>query len=304
MSIYLKMQGISGSVTSQVYANWIPIHSAELNIRLPVSQMVGNMNRRVGTARATDMLISKISDRSSPFIFQQACVGNTALDEVQIHFCQNNDHPYCEYTLHNVLVSGYLNRVISLNEQTLSEELISLNFTELETRFIPYDAAGKAQAPVATIAKVSSSKSGFTASRKTGRLKFYWVADGWLIPLCQFNPPHHSINFNDFFDADFLSSMKADKIFKPVTAGIFSIGTELFNDATNYRSFKKALLCQVPKIIHTMPIKGGILIHVIIDSSRVQPNWMNIISVYPAAVITGHEPYTAAKKNSSRTCFN
>jgi len=70
MSIYLKIHGISGSITSQAYTNWIPIHSAEFNVRLPVSQVVGDMNRRVGTARATDMLISKISDRSSPFILQ------------------------------------------------------------------------------------------------------------------------------------------------------------------------------------------------------------------------------------------
>ena len=84
-------------------------------------------------------------DVSSPMIFTESCVGKAK--KIEIHLCtvgSDQIETYMEYILEDCMISGYS---VSSGGDRPSESL-SLSFTKMEMKFIPYSDQGKPESPI------------------------------------------------------------------------------------------------------------------------------------------------------------
>ena len=146
MAIYLKIEGIDGKVTAQGHEKWIDISSLQWGVGRAISSAVGSAkDREASKPSISEVSVTKLMDQSSPLIFTEACVGKSK--KVDIHLCTTGTEKidtYMEYALEDCMVSGY--SVATGGDRPT--ESISLSFTKMIMKFIPYDDAGKAQSPI------------------------------------------------------------------------------------------------------------------------------------------------------------
>lgn len=159
MSIYMLMPGIPGSTTAQGYNQWIPLYSANCGVGRIINTVPGRTIDRIrSTAIGTEMEITKPLDQSSPLLFSQVC-GGPALPEVKIDVCRTTSDgliSYWQYVLSNVLVSEYR---LFCDEDGVIYELITLNYTNIEVSFIPYDSSNQPESPLRAAASVGCQPS-------------------------------------------------------------------------------------------------------------------------------------------------
>lgn len=139
MAFYLQIPGIKGSVTDSQHKDWIAIHDVHFNTGNYVSVKPGHVNDRyTGIPSLSDFVLSKLADISSPKLLE-ASLGGKVFDKVVIHFCNNDQKPYIEYTLHKAVVNNYeINASNSLAvSHTHLKELFSLNAVKIEMRYLP-----------------------------------------------------------------------------------------------------------------------------------------------------------------------
>lgn len=146
MSIYLKIEGIDGKATAKGHEKWIVVDSMQWGVGRAISSAVGSAkDREASKPSISEVSVTKLMDESSPLIFTEACVGKAK--KVDIHLCTTGTEKidtYMEYTLEDCMVSGYS---VSSGGDRPSESL-SLSFTKMVMKFIPYDDAGKATSPI------------------------------------------------------------------------------------------------------------------------------------------------------------
>ena len=146
MAIYLKIDGINGKVTAQGHEKWIDVGSVQWGVGRAISSSVGTAkDREASKPSISEVSVTKLMDESSPLIFTEACVGKAK--KVQIHLCTTGTEKldtYMEYVLEDCMISGYS---VSSGGDRPSES-ISLSFTKMEMKFIPYDDAGKPGSPI------------------------------------------------------------------------------------------------------------------------------------------------------------
>jgi len=146
MAIYIKFDGIDGKVTAQGHEKWIAVDSLQWGVGRAISSAVGSAkDREASKPSISEVSITKLMDESSPLIFTEACVGKSK--KIDIHLCTvgtDQIDTYMEYVLEDCMVSGYS---VSSGGDRPSES-ISLSFTKMEMKFIPYDDAGKATSPI------------------------------------------------------------------------------------------------------------------------------------------------------------
>lgn len=158
MAIYMRIPGISGAVTTADYLNCIALTQIGFNAGRTVNTRIGSAAPRVwSSASASEMAIVKPIDCASPYLFTQACVGK-ALPEVTLDLCNTagQPSPYKRYTLQDVLVSGY-----HLHAETgdYPLEMLTLNFTGMEQRYIPYTANHAMGTPISVHSGVHAKAS-------------------------------------------------------------------------------------------------------------------------------------------------
>ena len=146
MSIYMQIEGIKGKVTAKGHEDWIDVTSMQWGVGRAISSAVGtSADREASKPSISEVSVTKMMDESSPSIFTEACVGKAKT--VQIHLCTvgtDQINTYMEYELEDCMVSGYS---VSTGGDRPSES-ISLSFTKMTMKFIPYDAAGKPESPI------------------------------------------------------------------------------------------------------------------------------------------------------------
>ncbi len=146
MSIYMQIEGIKGKVTAKGHEEWIDVTSMQWGVGRAISSAVGtSADREAGKPSISEVSVTKLMDESSPSIFTEACVGKAKT--VQIHLCTvgtDQINTYMEYELEDCMVSGYS---VSTGGDRPSES-ISLSFTKMTMKFIPYDRAGKPESPI------------------------------------------------------------------------------------------------------------------------------------------------------------
>jgi len=146
MAIYMKIDGIKGKVTTKGHEDWIDVSSLQWGVGRAISSAVGtSADREASKPSISEVSVTKMMDTSSPLIFTEACVGKSK--PVQIHLCTTGSDQidtYMEYELEDCMISGYS---VSSGGDRPSESL-SLSFTKMVMKFIPYNDAGKPESPI------------------------------------------------------------------------------------------------------------------------------------------------------------
>ncbi len=157
MAIYIKYEGIDGEATHETHKKWLDIGSLQWGVGRAISTPAGSTaNREASEPSVSEVTITKLMDSSSPKFFVESCTG-AAGKKVQIHLVTTGSpgNTYAEYTLTNALVSAYS---MSSGGDRPSES-ISISFTKLEYKFIPYDDKNKAGTPISVSYDISTTKS-------------------------------------------------------------------------------------------------------------------------------------------------
>lgn len=158
MAIYLKYEGIEGEATHDKHQKWIDVSSLQFGIGRGISTPSGSTaNREASEPSVSEVVITKAMDGASPKLFTESATGAVG-KKVEIHLVSTGSpgNTYVEYILTNSLISGY--SVSSGGDRPT--ESVSINFTKMEYKFIPYDDKNKAGTPVSVSYDLASTKSG------------------------------------------------------------------------------------------------------------------------------------------------
>ena len=158
MAIYMKYEGIDGEATQDKHDKWIDISSLQFGIGRGISTPSGSTaNRESSEPSISEVVVTKQMDGSSSKLFTESVTG-AAGKKVEIHLVStgNPGNTYAEYTLTGGLISGYS---ISSGGDRPTES-ISINFTKIEYKLTPFDAANKAGTTVTVSYDLSTTKSG------------------------------------------------------------------------------------------------------------------------------------------------
>lgn len=158
MAIYLKYEGIDGEATHEEHKKWVDIGSLQFGVGRAISTPAGSTaNREASEPSVSEVTLTKTLDSSSPKFFTEACTG-AAGKKVVIDLVSTGSPgvTYTQYTLYNTLVSGYS---VSTGGDRPAESL-SLSFTKIEFKFVPYDDKHKAGSPITVSYDLSTTKSG------------------------------------------------------------------------------------------------------------------------------------------------
>ncbi|HUH49770.1 MAG TPA: type VI secretion system tube protein Hcp [Mycoplana sp.] len=158
MAIYLKYDGIDGEATQENHKKWVDVDSLSFGLARAISTPAGSTaNREASEPSVSEITIVKQMDGSSPKLFTESATGNVG-KKAQIHLVSTGSpgNTYVEYTLTNALISGYN---ISTGGDRPTES-VSISFTKIEYKFIPYDDKNKAGTPVTVSYDLSTTKSG------------------------------------------------------------------------------------------------------------------------------------------------
>jgi type VI secretion system secreted protein Hcp len=148
MAIYMKYSSptIEGGVTTTGFAKQIELSSFQFGIGRGVGSPTGkSSNREATTPSVSEITVTKTMDEATGKLIQEAYKGDGKATAV-ISFVRtdaNGGKAYLEYTLTNVMISGY--SVSSGGD--MPSESVSLNFTKIETKIIPADIGNEAAEP-------------------------------------------------------------------------------------------------------------------------------------------------------------
>ncbi|NYZ17586.1 type VI secretion system tube protein Hcp [Azospirillum sp. RWY-5-1] len=157
MAIYVKYEGIDGEATHQDHKKWLDVGSLQWGVGRAISTPSGSTaNREASEPSVSEVTITKLMDASSPKFFTEACTGAVG-KKVEIHLVTTGSPgvTYAEYILTNALVSAYS---MSSGGDRPSES-VSISFTKMEYKFIPYDDKNKAGTPISVSYDISTTKS-------------------------------------------------------------------------------------------------------------------------------------------------
>jgi type VI secretion system secreted protein Hcp len=158
MAIYMKYEGIDGEATHENHKKWIDISSLQFGVGRGISTPSGSTaNREASEPSISEVTLTKLMDGASSKLFTESVTG-AAGKKVEIHLVSTGSpgNTYVEYTLTNSLISGYS---LSSGGDRPSES-ISINFTKIEYKNIPFDDTNKAGTPVTVSYDLSTTKSG------------------------------------------------------------------------------------------------------------------------------------------------
>jgi len=154
MAIYMQINGMNGNVTAKGHEQWIQLKSIDFNVQRNLSSEPGRLADRESTRpTVSQFTITKKMDQTTPLLFSESCVGQ-AKPEIKIDICQSGSQltPYMQYTLSNVIVSGYqVGTPETTPDQAGSEypvETVTLSFDKIEMKYTPFDEQNKPQSPI------------------------------------------------------------------------------------------------------------------------------------------------------------
>lgn len=148
MAIYMKIDGIDGNVTAKGHEKWIEVNDVSFGTgRGITSAKPGNQsNREASIPSFSEVSVTKAMDETTPKLFVESCIGKAK--KIEIHLCRSGDNigSYMEYTLTDALIGSY--SVSGDSSKTHPSERLSLNFSKIEMKYIPYKDDNTAGSPV------------------------------------------------------------------------------------------------------------------------------------------------------------
>ena len=146
MPIFFYMDGVPGDATQAGYQGWMDIQSMTWNVSRNVNTLAGvAANREASEPSISEVTLTKVSDSSTTSLFQQACTGTAGKTaKIDLVTTGNAGVKYLEYTLGS---SG-----------DRPTESISLNFTQMDVTYIPFDQNNQAQSPMRASYNVATAQ--------------------------------------------------------------------------------------------------------------------------------------------------
>jgi type VI secretion system secreted protein Hcp len=146
--VYMKYgTKIKGEVTSEGHEGWIECTSFQFGTGRGIGNPTGTAaTRETGSVNVSEIVITKINDVASEPLFRESLDGKAA--DCIIEFTKSNDaggfECYIQLTLGECLVSSF--SMSSGGEKPV--ESLSLSFTKITYKYIPYDSAHKPLSPL------------------------------------------------------------------------------------------------------------------------------------------------------------
>ena len=138
--IFMQIPGIDGDVTVIGHEKEIELNSFQFGASLAVSPIGGGGGASAGKVSLSEIVGTKMMDKSSPLLFQKLVTGSH-IPKIDIYFVKFNagaPQTYAHYILEDVLISSY--SVSSGGD--LPTESISLNFAKIQFEFTPNNTDG------------------------------------------------------------------------------------------------------------------------------------------------------------------
>ena len=152
---YLKIGDIKGESSDKEHKEWIIIDSLQQGIFRDGSLIRDN-------ARFEDIVIKKGVDKSTPKLQEAIAMGSNFPDiEIELvrDYPSSGEQTYYRVELKNVKITSYLLNSAGLDEATISNEQISLNFEEIKIIYAEYDKQGSSKGNVEFEWKVEEGES-------------------------------------------------------------------------------------------------------------------------------------------------
>src|SRR5262245_26976138 len=109
MPIYMKMDGVDGSVTAEGHQKWIELQSCQMGVHRNIRNPTGvGVNREASAPSVNEIVVTKTQDCASTNLFKAALWGEGK--KVKIEFCktdQNKIETFLSLELENTLVSSF-----------------------------------------------------------------------------------------------------------------------------------------------------------------------------------------------------
>ena len=157
MPIYLQMDGIQGDATHETHRRWTDIESLHWNVTRNMNTYAGSAsNREASEPTVSEVTLTKVSDSSTTKLFQEACSGkNGKTATIHLVSTGNPGDTYIEFILHNTLIAGYT--IGTTGDRPL--ETVTLNFTKMDVKYIPYDDQNAQQSPMIASYDLATARS-------------------------------------------------------------------------------------------------------------------------------------------------
>jgi type VI secretion system secreted protein Hcp len=151
----MKFEGIDGQAKGEGHDKWFICESMEWGVERNVALRGGGGAAREATQPSvSEVVVTKQMDASSPRLFSQAC-GQPKGKKVEFHVTRSDNQNVLEIVLENTVVAGYS---YSHGNANLPMEEITLNFTSIQYKTIPYGPDHKAQTPVTATYDLATGK--------------------------------------------------------------------------------------------------------------------------------------------------
>lgn len=150
MAIYMKLDSITGNVTTEGYSDWIDC--IDLNfagISSHIQQHIGNdMDRVVNHPHFGDVSIVKFIDRSSIALFEHAH-SRKAFKQLEIHSVNTSDpiFTFSKLLLKDAIIRHY-SEFSSNHLSAKPRERIVFSYTAIEKTYIPKNPDNSPGSPI------------------------------------------------------------------------------------------------------------------------------------------------------------
>ena len=144
-NVYMKVDGVKGSVTAQNYQGWLELMSSSFGLTKHAPMKVGNMNdRTTSPPEFRELQIYKMLDAGSNALFSKS-VSDRATTQVEIHIVDPaKQHAYYKLVLNDVVFSYYH---LHVYEDMLPFESLKLSYAKLQQTYVHQDSMGKLLPP-------------------------------------------------------------------------------------------------------------------------------------------------------------
>jgi type VI secretion system secreted protein Hcp len=149
MPIYMKMDGVDGSVTAKGHEKWIELESAQMGVNRHITSPTGRgANREASVPSVSEVMVTKVQDCASTNLFRLSLWGEGK--KVKIDFCKTDKdkfEPYLQLELEHTLISSYSCSGHGGNGHSRPMESLSMNFTKILFNTIAMDAKNATHKP-------------------------------------------------------------------------------------------------------------------------------------------------------------
>ena len=159
MSIYMKIDGIDGSVTAKGFEQWIELNSFHFSTSRAISMEAGNSsNRNHGRPSISEIVVTKAMEQSSFGLLQETLRGDTGKKVTIriVEIAQDKLRDYVTYELEDTLLSGYS----VTTGGGVPAETVNLSYSKITTSFTATDKNNKSGQPARVVYDIAQGVAG------------------------------------------------------------------------------------------------------------------------------------------------